>query len=122
MKNKTISSKIEALNTRIKSIKSKAENAKYLKESGVFQTLEADLETTLGLQKDIDSLKGTLKAKTQELEEGIKKLKKGSKDARKILKTVKKTGKSSKEEKILKEKVPAKSKKAGSKKKTAKSN
>jgi hypothetical protein len=71
MKNKTINSKIEALSNQIKIIKSKAENAKNLKESGTFQTLETDLEATIVLQNDVQKLKDLLKAKTQELKEGI---------------------------------------------------
>lgn len=120
MKNKTINSKIEALNGRIKSIKSKAENAKKLKESGAFQTLESDLEAVTVLQKEVQKLKGLLKTKTLELEEGIAKLKKSSKAAGKSLKKEKKPAKPSKAEKIRKEKSPAISKKTGSNKKMVK--
>jgi hypothetical protein len=116
MKKKTINSKIEALNLRINSIKSKAENAKFLKESGVFQTLESDLEAAINLKKEVQKLKDLLKAKTQELEEGIAKLKKGSKDAGKTLKKEKKPAKTSREEKIQKEKSSDKSKISRSKK------
>ena len=119
MKNKTINSKIEALNGRIKSIESKAENAKKLKESGTFQTLESDLEAITVLQKDVQKLKDLLKTKTLELEEGIAKLKKSSKAAGKSLKKEKKPAKPSKEEKNPKEKSPA-IKKTGSKKKMVK--
>lgn len=126
MKNKTINSKIEALSHRIKSIKSKTENAKYLNESGIFQTLESDLEAAIVLQKDVDTLKGTLKTKTKELEDGIRKLKKGNKDARKMLKVEHKTIKLPKEKKIQNGKLPAskvpvsKKKKTKSEEKTAK--
>ena len=125
MKNKTINSKIEALSNYLKAIKSKAENAEYLKDSGVFQTLESNLEAIIVLQKDVDTLKETLKAKTQELEEGIKKLKKAGKDAKKILKKEKKPAKPS-SDKIQKEqpsasKLPeSKNKKAKSERKTTK--
>ena len=121
MKNKTINAKIEALSNRIKSIRSKAENAKNLKESGIFQTLESDLEATIVLQNDVQKLKDLLKTKTQELEDGITKLKKGSKTARKTLKKEKKPVKTSKKEKTQKEKSPVISKIAGSKKKLVKS-
>jgi hypothetical protein len=121
MKNKTINSKIENLSSRIKSIKSKAENANYLKESGTFQILESDLEAVIVLQNDVQKLKDLQKTKTQELEEGITKLKKGSKDAGKILKKEKKPVKPSKKEKMQKEKSPAISKITGSKKKMVKS-
>jgi predicted nucleic acid-binding Zn-ribbon protein len=121
MKNKNINSKIDSLSYRIKSIKSKAENAKYLKESGIFQTLESDLEAAIILQKDVQTLKDLLKTKTKEMEEGVKKLKKGSKDARKILKKVKKSVKPIKEKKSQKVKSPAILKIHGSKKKIVKS-
>jgi|WetSurMetagenome_2_1015567.scaffolds.fasta_scaffold660407_1 hypothetical protein len=121
MKTKSIKSKIAALDTRIKSIKSKAENAKYLKESGIFQTLESELEATIVLQKEVDTLKGTLKAKSRELEEGIRKLKKSSKDTGKILKKEKKPVKLARDERNQKAKSPANTGKTGSKKKMAKS-
>ena len=121
MKTKTINSNIATLSNRIKSIKSKAENAKYLKESGIFQTLESDLEAAIILQKDVHTLKDLLETKTKELEEGVKKLKKGSKDARKILKKVKKSVKPIKQQKSQKEKSPAIHKIHGSKKKIVKS-
>ena len=121
MKNKNLNSKIDALSNRINSTKSKAENAKFLKESGIFQSLETDLEATLVLQKDVQTLKYLLKTKSQELEEAVKKLKKGSKDAGKILKKDKKPEKQSREENIQQEKSPAIRKLQGSKKKKAKS-
>ncbi len=120
MKNKTINSKIEALNGRIKSIESKAENAKKLKESGIFQSLESDLEAITVLQKDVQNLKDLLKTKTLELEEGIVKLRKSSKAAGKSLKKEKKPSKPHKAEKIRKEKSPANSTKTGGKKKAVK--
>ena len=121
MKNKNMISKIDSLSNRIKSIKSKAENAKYLNESGTFQSLESDLEATLALQKEVQTVKDLLKTKTKELEEGIKKLKKSSKDARKIFKKEKKTVKPSREEKNRKEKAVPLDKIPGIKKKTVKS-
>jgi hypothetical protein len=108
MKNKTINSKIENLGNRIKSIKSKAENAKNLKESGTFQTLDSDLEATIILHKDLQTLKNALKTKKKELEEGVAKLKKRSNDARKMLKMEEKPAKSSKDKKIRKDKSPDK--------------
>jgi hypothetical protein len=110
MKNKTINSKIEALSNRIKSIKSKAENAKNLKESGTFQTLDSELESTIILHKDVQNLKNALKTKTKELEEGVAKLKKRSKDARNMLKIQEKPVKQSKGKKISKDKSPDKKK------------
>jgi hypothetical protein len=121
MKNKNMISKIDSLSNRIKSIKSKAENAKYLKESGIFQTLESDLEAALVLQKEVQSIKDLLKSKTKEWEEGVKKLKKSSKAARSILKKDKKPVKPPKEQKIQKEKSPAIPRIPESKKKTGKS-
>ena len=91
MKTKTIHSKIDALSNRIKSVESKAENAKYLKESGIFQTLESDLEAAIVLQKEVQTLRDLQKAKIKELKDGVKKLKKDSREARKILKKVKKS-------------------------------
>jgi hypothetical protein len=121
MKNKTINSKIDALSNRIKSIKSKAENAKNLKESGIFQTLESDLEATIILHKDVETLKDTLKTKTKELKEGVTNIKKSSKNARKMLKKEEKPVKPSKGKKIKKDKSSDKSEVTGSKKKMVKS-
>jgi hypothetical protein len=121
MKTKTIHSKIDVLSNRIKSVESKAENAKYLKESGIFQTLESDLEAALVLQKEVQTIRDLQKAKIKELKAGVKKLKKDSSEASKILKKVKKSVKPSKEEKIQKEISPSISKIPGNKKKTVKS-
>jgi hypothetical protein len=93
MKKKNINSKIDSLGNRIKSIQSKAENAKHLKESGIFQTMESDLAAASALQNEIQTLKDLLKTKKKELEAGVKKLKKSSKDAGKIFKKDKKPAK-----------------------------
>jgi hypothetical protein len=121
MKNKSINSKIDTLSSRIKSIKSKAENAKYLKESGTFQTLESELEAAIALQKEVQALKDLLKTKTKELEEGVKTMKRTSKDARKILKKNKKPEKLSRKKKTEKVKSPAIPKIQGNKMKMGKS-
>lgn len=114
-------SKIDSLNNRIRSIDSEAENAKYLKESGVFQTLETDLEAAIVLQNELQTLKDSLKSKKNELEERVKKLKKSARDARKTLKKNKKPGKQSRIKKIQKEKSVAIGKFPGSRKKAIKS-
>jgi hypothetical protein len=121
MKNKTISSKIETLSNRIKSIKSKAENAKNLNESGTFKSLESDLEATIVLKNEVQKLKDLLKTKTQELEVRIAKLKKGSKAARKTLKKENKTINSSGKDKNRLEKFSAISKIPDTKKNMVKS-
>jgi hypothetical protein len=112
MKNKAINSKIEAIGNLIKSIKSKAENAKNLNESGTFKTLESDLEAASVLQKEVQTLKDTLNAKTQELKAGITKLKKSSKNAGKILNQEKKSIKSSKTPATLEKTAKSKKKPA----------
>jgi septation ring formation regulator EzrA len=83
MKTKSLDNKINAFIQKIESLRKKGikEQTEGVKEA--FKVLETELDSTLRLQNEVQSLKTSLRDKKKDLETGIKKLQKSS-DAIKI--------------------------------------
>jgi hypothetical protein len=99
MKNKSIDNKIKVFINLIKSIKKRIENMQTGQTKAALQTMESDLKATIGLQKEIQQLKDTLKIRKKEVLTGVRKLKDDSKEIKKAQKKDKKDLKRIKAEK-----------------------
>jgi hypothetical protein len=93
MKTKSIDRAIGAFTNQIKTIKKKGLNEHAGQAKKSLQTMETDLETSINLQKEVHTLRDSLKIKKKELETGVNKLKKDSKEFKKALKNDKKAAK-----------------------------
>jgi hypothetical protein len=90
MKTKSIDRTIGSFTNQIKTVKKKGVNEQAGQAKTTLQTMEADLKTTINLQKEVHELKDSLKIKKKELETGVNKLKKDSKEFKKAQKNDKK--------------------------------
>ncbi len=91
MKTKTLNNKINSYVNLINSFHRKYEISVAGQNTEKLNTLEADLEAVLALQKDVQTLKDSLKTKKKELENGIEKLKQDKSEFKKALKSFKKS-------------------------------
>jgi hypothetical protein len=90
MKTKSIDRAIASFTNKIKTVIKKGLNEHAGQAKTTLQTMEADLKTSINLQKEVHELKDSLKIKKKELETGVNKLKKDSKEFKKALKNDKK--------------------------------
>ncbi len=91
MKTKTLNNKINSYINLINSFHRKYEISVAGQNTEKLNTLETDLEAVLALQKDVQTLKDSLKTKKKELETGIEKLKQDKSEFKKALKSFKKS-------------------------------
>jgi hypothetical protein len=91
MKNKSIAVKISNSSDLVKAIKKNKKAAQHKLLKKPLQGMTLELETTVGMQKEVQKLKGELKTRKKELEGQVKKLAESHKEVKKIYRKGKRT-------------------------------
>jgi hypothetical protein len=120
MKTKTLNNTINYFMNLINSWHKKYEIRLSEEDTKKLNTLKSDLDAALILQKEVLTLKDTLKARKKELENGIEKLKADKSEFKKAVKSIKKADKKIKAADKAKAVIPVKKRSSGKSKKKSK--